>query len=343
MKSLQTTKLSILGLAPVVEGSSIEEAFERTLDLAQHADQWGYHRFWLAEHHNMPGIASSATSVVIGYVAAGTKRIRVGAGGIMLPNHSPLVIAEQFGTLEAMYPGRIDLGLGRAPGTDLLATRALRRGSGQRGEDFPELLHELRLYFKPTEQSREVLPRAIPGEGYDIPIWLLGSSGFSAQLAAQLGLPFAFASHFAPDYLIPALNLYHTGFQPSETLDKPYSMVGVNVIVADTDDEAQFLATSHQQAFLGIIRNQRGLLKPPVADMDQLWDAREKKVIESQLSYTVVGNQETVKKRLEEIIAETRADELIVASQIYDHQATLYSYQLLAEISDECRQAASTH
>lgn len=341
MKSLQTTKLSILGLAPVVEGSSIEEAFERTLDLAQHAERWGYHRFWLAEHHNMPGVASSATSVVIGYVAAGTKTIRVGAGGIMLPNHSPLVIAEQFGTLEAMYPGRIDLGLGRAPGTDLLATRALRRGSGQRGEDFPALLHELRQYFNPTEESRETLPRAVPGEGYNIPIWLLGSSGFSAQLAAELGLPFAFASHFAPDYLIPALNLYVNGFKPSRHLCEPYSMVGVNVIVADTDEEAQYLATSFQQSFLGIIRNERGLLKPPVTNMDELWDAREKKVIQSQLSYTVVGNKETVRKRLDEIITETQADELIVASQVYDHQATLYSYQLLAEISEECRKAAS--
>lgn len=335
MTSKEQTPISILSLAPIVEGSTVSEALQRTLDLAQHAERWGYHRFWLAEHHNMPGIASSATSVVIGYVAAGTETIRVGAGGIMLPNHAPLAIAEQFGTLEAMYPGRIDLGLGRAPGSDPFTARALRRGSGQSGEDFPLLLNELRHYFHPTEESRKVLPQAIPGEGQYIPIWLLGSSGFSAKLASELGLPFAFASHFAPDYLMAALNLYRGGFQPSDEWQKPYAMVGVNVVVADTDQEAQRLATSHQMAFLNILRGKRGKLQKPVDDMEGMWHSNEKMIIEQQLRYAVAGSKETVRERLQEIIAETQADELIVTNQLYDHEATLHSYRLLAEIMPE--------
>jgi len=290
-KPIHEIPLSILDLAPVVEGGTPAQSFRNSLDLAQHAEKWGYHRFWLAEHHSMPGIASSATSVVIGYVAAGTTNIRVGSGGIMLPNHAPLAIAEQFGTLESMYPGRIDLGLGRAPGSDQIAARALRRGLGTSGDDFPELLDELRGYFHPDPAWRGMMPRAIPGEGLNIPIWLLGSSDFSARLAANLGLPFAFASHFAPDYLIPALKLYRSQFRPSKDLDKPYAMVGVNVIVADTDEEANWLATSQQLSFLNVIRGQAGKLQPPVDNMDALWNEHEKMLVQKQLSFSVVGSK----------------------------------------------------
>ena len=245
--------ISVLDLAPVNVGTTPADSFPKTLDLARHAEKLGYNRYWLAEHHNMSGIASSATSLVIGYVAAGTKKIRVGSGGIMLPNHAPLVIAEQFGTLESMYPGRIDLGLGRAPGSDQLAAQALRRGLSSHGQDFPQLLKELRGFFSPTPESARSV-RAVPGEGLNVPIWLLGSSGFSAELAGTLGLPFAFASHFAPDYLLPALQIYHSHFQPSEALDKPYVMIGVNVVAADTNAEAERLATSQKLQFLNLIR-----------------------------------------------------------------------------------------
>ncbi len=329
-KPLHNISLSVLDLAPVIDGATPADAFKNTLDLARHTEKLGYKRFWLAEHHNMPGIASSATSVVIGYVAAGTEKIRVGAGGIMLPNHAPLVIAEQFGTLESMFPGRIDLGLGRAPGSDQLTAHAIRRGLGANGSDFPELVEELRSYLKPaTNSSLEV--RAYPGEGLNIPIWLLGSSGYSAQLAAQLGLPFAFASHFAPEYLIPAINLYRNNFRPSELLEKPYVMVGINVIAADTDEEAQRLATSHQQAFLGIIRGRRGKLKPPVKSMDELWNNEEKAIVTKTLSYSAVGNKEEIQSKLTMFLHETEADEFIVASQIYDHQSRLKSYEILAD------------
>lgn len=333
--SIHNIPFSILDLAPIVTGSSPAHSFRNTLELAQHADKWGYNRFWLAEHHNMPGIASSATSVVIGYVAAGTEKIRVGSGGIMLPNHAPLVIAEQFGTLESMYPGRIDLGLGRAPGSDQVAARALRRGLGSNGEDFPEQLNELRHYFHPSAESRGVLPRAVPGEGLDVPIWLLGSSGFSAQLAGHHGLPFAFASHFAPDFLLPALKLYRDNFRPSEVLDKPYAMVGLNVIVADSDEAAKFLATSQEQAFLNLIRGRMGQLNPPVDSMDGLWNEQEKMIVQKQLSFTIAGTKETVRDKLNALIEQTGADELIVVSQIYDQAARLRSYELLAEIFNE--------
>ncbi|UJF33962.1 LLM class flavin-dependent oxidoreductase [Paenibacillus hexagrammi] len=323
---------SILDLAPVIEGGTPRDSFHRSLDLAQHAEKWGYHRYWLAEHHNMPGIASSATSLVIGYIAAGTKHIRVGSGGIMLPNHAPLVIAEQFGTLESMYPGRIDLGLGRAPGSDQLTARALRRGLGGDGHDFPEMLSELRGYVNPALESGRPGVRAFPGEGLDIPIWLLGSSGFSAQLAGQLGLPFAFASHFAPDYLLPALHLYRSDFHPSEALEKPCAMVGLNIIAADTDAEAQRLATSHQQQFLNIIRGRTGLLKPPVDSMEALWSPQEKALLTKQLSYSIAGSKETVRNRLRDILDITKADECIVTTQVYDHNARLHSYELLAEV-----------
>lgn len=334
-KSLRDVPLSVLDLAPIVTGSTAADALRNTLELARLAEELGYRRYWLAEHHNMPGIASSATSIVIGHVAAGTKTIRVGSGGIMLPNHAPLVIAEQFGTLESLFPGRIDLGLGRAPGSDQPAARALRRGLTSDGQNFPEQLAELRQYFRPPEEPVAAPPgvRAIPGEGLDIPIWLLGSSGFSAQLAAQLGLPFAFASHFAPDYLLPAIEAYRGGFRPSEALDKPHVMVGMNAIVADTDEEAQRLATSLYQTFLNIIRGRTGKLLPPVASMDGLWNPQEQFYIGNMLRYTAIGSPDTVRARMENILAETQADELIVAAHIYDQQARLRSYRLLAELA----------
>jgi luciferase family oxidoreductase group 1 len=331
IKRIEDVPISILDLAPIVAGGTPADSFRNTLDLARHAEKWGYRRYWLAEHHGMPGIASSATSIVIGYVAAGTEKIRVGSGGIMLPNHAPLVIAEQFGTLESMYPGRIDLGLGRAPGTDPFTARALRRGLGSDGEDFPQLVSELRSYLNPSSESRPTGVRAIPGEGLNIPIWLLGSSGFSAKLAGDLGLPFAFASHFAPDYILPALELYRSHFRPSETLDKPYVMVGINVIAADTDEEARWLATSQEQQFLNLIRGRTGPLNPPVENMDTLWTAQEKAYVRKQLSYSIVGNKDTVRDKLQFFLEQTQADEWIVNGQIYDHQARLRSFQILAE------------
>ncbi|CAM3026253.1 LLM class flavin-dependent oxidoreductase [Paenibacillus sediminis] len=331
-KQIHDIPVSILDLAPIVKGGTAADSLHNTLDLAQHAENWGYNRFWLAEHHNMPGIASSATSVVIGYVAGGTKKIRVGSGGIMLPNHAPLVIAEQFGTLESLYPGRIDLGLGRAPGSDQFTSYALRRGLGSDGHNFPEQLNELRAYFNPELDSRPMRVRAIPGEGLNIPIWLLGSSGFSAQLAGQLGLPFAFASHFAPDYLLPALEIYRTNFRPSEVLDKPYVMVGVNAIAADTEEEARRLATSQEQQFLNLIRGRTGQLNPPVSSMDAIWNEHEKAVVRKQLSYSAIGNKDAVRDQLQHFIDITGADELIVAGTIYDHEARLRSYEIVAEV-----------
>lgn len=324
--------LSVLDLAPIIAGGTAADALRNTLDLAKHAEKWGYRRYWLAEHHNMPGIASSATSVVIGHVAAGTKTIRVGSGGIMLPNHAPLVIAEQFGTLESLYPGRIDLGIGRAPGSDMRTARALRRTlGGGGGDDLPELLAELRAYFDPSMEPFVPGVRAIPGEGLNIPIWLLGSSGFSAQLAGRLGLPFAFASHFAPDYLLPALELYRGSFQPSPVLQKPHVMVGMNAIIADTVEEARRLATSGQQQFLNIIRGRTGQLQPPVDTMDGLWTEQERDAVERMQKYAIVGDRDTIRERLPAVLAETQADEVIFAAQIYDHDARLRSYQLLAE------------
>jgi luciferase family oxidoreductase group 1 len=332
IKLIKDVPLSILDLAPVVTGGTPADSFRNTLDLARHAEEWGYHRYWVAEHHNMPGIASSATSLVIGYIAAGTTKIRVGSGGIMLPNHAPLVIAEQFGTLESMYPDRIDLGLGRAPGSDQPAARALRRGLGSDGHDFPELLSELRSYLNPDFDSKPAGVRAIPGEGLNIPIWLLGSSGFSAQLAGQLGLPFAFASHFAPDYIMQALELYRSNFRPSAALDKPYVMTGISIIAADTDEEAHWLATSHEQQFLNIIRGRTGQLNPPVESMDTLWSEHEKSIVRNTLRFSIVGSKDTVRKKLQSFLNQTQSDEFIVTAQIYDHQARLRSYQILAEV-----------
>ncbi|QTH44685.1 LLM class flavin-dependent oxidoreductase [Cohnella sp. LGH] len=335
MTHSNTLNFSVLDLASITQGGSASVSFRHTLDLARQAEKWGYRRFWMAEHHGMPGIASSATSVLIGHVAGGTSTIRVGSGGIMLPNHAPLVIAEQFGTLESLYPGRIDLGLGRAPGSDQAVSRVLRREHGGAGEDFPAMLAELRAYFQPDDAPSNGIVRAIPGEGLNVPIWLLGSSGFSAQLAAQLGLPFAFASHFAPDYLMPALELYRENFRPSAVLDKPCAMIGVNVTAADTEQEAKRLATSQQQAFLNMIRGRFAQLPPPVDSMDGLWTPYEEAALTRQFGFAVVGDKEQVRARLKGIIESTGADELIIASQIYDHDARLRSYELVAEVGRE--------
>jgi luciferase family oxidoreductase group 1 len=331
-KQLNQKPFSILDLAPITVGGSATNSLRNTLDLAQHAERWGYNRFWLAEHHNMPGIASSATSVVIGHVAAGTSKIRVGSGGIMLPNHAPLVIAEQFGTLESLFPGRIDLGLGRAPGTDHLTAYALRRDRRSDGQDFPEQLNELRAYFDPSLSLEPMPVRAIPGEGLNIPIWLLGSSGFSAQLAGQLGLPFAFASHFAPENTLPALNLYRKNFRPSEVLDEPYAMVGVNVIASDSDDRARYLSSSMQQQFLNLIRNKPSQLQPPVESMDTVWNMYEKSALEQKLGSSIIGDLMTVKEKLQQFLDETQADEMIVNAMIYDHKERLHSFEIVAEI-----------
>ncbi len=320
---------SVLDLAPVPYGATPADALRNTLDLARHAERWGYRRYWLAEHHNMIGIASAATAVVIGHVAAGTRTIRVGAGGIMLPNHAPLLIAEQFGTLESLYPGRIDLGLGRAPGTDQLTLRALRRDP-MSAEDFPRDVLELQALLGPPEPGQRV--RAVPGAGLEVPLWILGSSLFGAQLAANLGLPYAFASHFAPAALMQALQVYRTAFNPSRQLDWPYSMVGVNVFAADTDAEARRLFTSAQQQFANLVRGTRGLLPPPIDDIESYWSPMEKAQASGMLACSFVGSPDTIRRGLEGFIAQTGADELMVASAIFDHAARLRSYEILAEV-----------
>ena len=320
---------SVLDLAFIAQGSTPADALRHSLDLAQHAERWGYHRFWLAEHHNMAGIASAATSVVIGHVAGGTKTIRVGAGGIMLPNHSPIVIAEQFGTLESLYPGRIDLGLGRAPGTDQRTLRALRRDP-MASDHFPQDVLELQAFFGPLQPGQTV--QAVPGTGLNVPIWILGSSLFGAQLAAEMGLPYAFASHFAPDALMQALQLYRATFKPSAQLARPYAMVGVNVIAAETDAEARRLFTSAQQAFTNAFRGTRRQLQPPIDDIESYWSPMEKLQVSSMLACSFVGSSQTVQRGLERFVEQTGADELMVASAIYDHSARLRSYEILAEI-----------
>jgi luciferase family oxidoreductase group 1 len=331
-KKLSDIPYSVLDLSPIIKGGTPADSLRNTLDLARAVEKWGYHRYWLAEHHSMPGIASSATSVVIGHVAAGTSTIRVGSGGIMLPNHAPLVIAEQFGTLESLFPGRIDLGLGRAPGTDQLTAHALRRDRRSDGQDFPEQLAELRAYFDPTLASGKQYVRAIPGEGLPVPIWLLGSSGFSAQLAGHLGLPFSFASHFSPEYTKPALELYRSSFRPSAVLSEPYAMVGVNVIAADSDEQAQWLSTSMQQQFLYLLRNTPGKLQPPVENIDSLSSDYEKELLAQRLGSSIIGGPETVKHRLQSFLDDTQANEMIVNAQIFDHQARLRSYEILSGI-----------
>jgi luciferase family oxidoreductase group 1 len=323
------TALSVLDLAPIPQGMTAGDALTRSLDLARHAEKLGYTRFWVAEHHNMVGIASAATSVVVGYLAGGTSTIRVGAGGIMLPNHSPLVIAEQFGTLDALYPGRIDLGLGRAPGTDGRTLRALRRDPAT-ADNFPQDVLELQALLADAQPGQ--LVQAVPGSGSNVPLWILGSSLFGAQLAGMLGLPFAFASHFAPAALDQALRMYRGKFEASDQLAKPHAMVGVNVVVADTDAEARRLFTSVQQSFTNMVRGTRGKLPPPIDDIETYWYPHEKAQASGMLACAVVGSPETVRAGLDRLIAETQADEFMVASAIYDHQARLRSYELLAEI-----------
>jgi luciferase family oxidoreductase group 1 len=330
MSSFTDIPFSVLDLSPVVEGSTPADALRNTLSLAQKVENLGYKRFWVAEHHNMTGIASAATSVVIGYVAGGTQKIRVGAGGIMLPNHAPLVIAEQFGTLESLYPDRIDLGLGRAPGSDRVTAHALRRTLHSDGDDFPELLEELRFFFgKPVENQKV---QAVPGGGLNVPIWLLGSSGFSAHLAGKLGLPFAFAGHFSPENILPALELYRKNFEPSEDLQKPYAMLALNVVAAETDAEANYLATSQYQSFLNLVRGNPGKIQAPVENIDEIWDEREKALVQSRTGGSVIGSRETVKAGLEKILEATEADELMINAMLFDHEKRLRSYEIVAEI-----------
>jgi len=324
--------LSVLDLAPVVQGATPGQALRNSLDLAQHVERWGYRRYWVAEHHNMIGIASAATAVVIGYIAAGTRTIRVGSGGIMLPNHAPLVIAEQFGTLESLYPGRIDLGLGRAPGTDQRTLRALRRHP-ENADNFPADVVELQALLGPLRPGQSV--QAVPGTGLNIPIWILGSSLFGAQMAAMLGLPYAFASHFAPQDLLPALELYRREFKPSAQLAHPYAMVAVNVIAADTDAEGRRLLSSLQQQFTNMQRRTRGQLPPPLEDIETYWSPAEKAQACGMLRYAFAGSGDSVRRALQHCVAETAADELIVAAAIFDHAARLRSYEILAEVAKD--------
>jgi len=317
--------LSILDLAPITEGGSAAESFANTVDLARHADAWGFQRFWLAEHHGMPGIASAATSVLIGHVAGRTSRIRVGAGGIMLPNHSPLVVAEQFGTLEALYPGRIDLGLGRAPGSDRAAMRALRRNLEGGGDDFPHDVLELIAYF----DGEGPVP-AVPGGGHHVPVWILGSSLFGAQLAAALGLPYAFASHFAPAQMMDAIAVYRRSFRPSRFLEKPHVMLGYNVFAADTDEEARYLATSWQQSFVNLRSGQPGRLPPPVEGYAESLPVQARAMLDQVLACTAIGSPAQVVAQLGDFIERTGADELIVTSNMYDHAARLRSHGIVA-------------
>jgi luciferase family oxidoreductase group 1 len=330
------TDLSILDLAFITQDSTAANALHNSLDLAQHAEPWGYKRFWLAEHHNMLGIASAATSVAIGYVAGGTKTIRVGAGGIMLPNHAPLVIAEQFGTLESLYPGRIDLGLGRAPGTDQRTLRALRRDPSA-SDNFPQDVVELQAFLAPAQPGQPI--RAVPGAGTNVPIWILGSSLFGAQLAAMLGLPYAFASHFSPEALLDAIELYRARFERSDQLERPYVMVGAVIVAADTDEEARRLFTSAQQQFTNMVRGVRGQLRPPIDDIETYWTPTEKVQASRMLTYAFVGARETVRDNLRRFIDLTKADEVMIASAIFDHQARLHSYEIVAELMSDFARA----
>lgn len=332
------TTLSVLDLSPVTEGSTAAQSLRNTLDLARHAEKLGFHRYWLAEHHNMAGIASAATSVVIAHVAAGTSTIRVGAGGIMLPNHAPLVIAEQFGTLAALHPGRIDLGIGRAPGTDMLTARALRRNLEAGVDNFPQDVVELMGYFEPATPEQRI--RAVPGEGEQVEVWVLGSSLYGAQLAAMLGLPYAFASHFAPSELDHALEIYRSRFQPSERLAKPYVMAGINIVAADTDAEAKLLFTSVQQAFVNLRSGRPGRLPAPLEGYERELDPVARQMLSQTLACAVVGSPETVRRGVEAFIARTGADELMVTAQVFDHEARKRSYEILAEVGVGLAKAA---
>jgi luciferase family oxidoreductase group 1 len=321
---------SILDLASILKGSTAAESFRNTLALARHAEELGYHRYWVAEHHNISGIAASATSVLVAYIAGGTKRIRVGSGGIMLPNHAPLMVAENFGTLESMYPGRIDLGLGRAPGGDSRTAAALWRGLESGASRFPNDVQELQAYFRSNQNPQNV--RAIPGEGLNVPIYLLGSSEFSAHLAADLGLPFAFASHFAPDLLTKALEIYRTNFRPSAALQKPYVIVGLNAFAADNDADARQLFTSLQQRFVQMFRNRREELPPPVESMDGIWTPQEKEGVTRKLLHSAVGSPDTIREKLESLIRSTAADELMFSGDIFDQPARLRSFEIVASV-----------
>ncbi|ADP11211.1 hypothetical protein EJP617_15300 [Erwinia sp. Ejp617] len=327
MSEKQPVPLSLLDLAPIPLGATASDAFRTSLALAQQAEKLGYHRYWLAEHHNMTGIASAATSVLIGYLAANTQRLRLGSGGVMLPNHAPLVIAEQFGTLESLYPGRIDLGLGRAPGSDQQTMMALRRHNNVREDNFPADVAQLINWFDAADEASPPV-QPVPGKGLSIPVWLLGSSLYSAQLAAQLGLPFAFASHFAPEMLLQALRVYREKFKPSARLEKPYAVVCVNVVAADSDSEARFLFTSMQQQFINLRRGRPGPLPAPVASMDNVWSPAEQYGVQQALSLSIVGDREKVRDGLATLIRETRADEIMVNGQIFDRTARLFSFEL---------------
>ena len=331
------TPVSVLDVAPIVVGATPADALRNSMDLARHADRLGYTRYWVAEHHNLGGIASAATSVVIAHLAQVTQRIRVGAGGVMLPNHAPLVIAEQFGTLEALHPGRIDLGLGRAPGTDPVTLRALRQDPS--ADTFPQDVLELQALLGDPRPGQRVF--AIPGVGSHVPLWILGSSLYGAQLAAALGLPYAFASHFAPDALLPALEVYRAGFQPSDQLREPYAMVAVNVVAADDERAARRLFTSAQQSFTNVFRGARGQLPPPIEDIEAYWSLEEKARVSHMLGRSYVGDAATVREGLEGVIVETDADELIVASAIHDHAARVRSYEILADVRGELRQTTA--
>ncbi len=330
--------LSVLDLSPIVEGGTASQSLANSLDLARHAERLGYRRYWVAEHHNMPGIASAATAVVIAHVAAGTSTIRVGAGDIMLPNHAPLVIAEQFGTLAALHPGRIDLGLGRAPGTDMLTARALRRNMGDGVDTFPQDVVELMHYFEPAKEGQRV--RAVPGEGQEVPVWILGSSLYGAQLAAMLGLPYAFASHFAPAELERAVDVYRSRFQPSQHLDRPYVMLGLNVVAAPTDTQATLLFSSLQQAFVNLRTGHPGPLPPPVEGYAEGLDPMARSILGQALSCAIVGSPETVRQGLDAFLARTGADELMVTAQVFDHAARVRSFEILAEVNRALTQAA---
>ncbi|HWR49949.1 MAG TPA: LLM class flavin-dependent oxidoreductase [Bryobacteraceae bacterium] len=326
--------LSILDLVRITEEAGPRGAIDNARDLARHAERWGYRRIWVAEHHNIPSIASAATSLVIAHIAAGSESIRVGAGGIMLPNHSPLVIAEQFGTLAHLFPGRIDLGLGRAPGTDQLTLRALRRSPAS-ADSFPEDVLELQALLAPAAPGQRI--QAVPGVGTEVPLWILGSSTFGAALAAELGLPYAFASHFAPQQLMPALELYRSRFKPSEDLDRPYAMVGVNIVAAGTDEEARRLATTQQMSFVDIFRGARGLSKPPIDDIESYWSPLEKAQAMQMLARSIIGSPGTVRAGMDALVAETGADELIIVSDVYDHLARLRSFELIgASTAAQC-------
>jgi luciferase family oxidoreductase group 1 len=323
------TALSILELVRVTEDTDARGALDNARDLAAHAEAWGYRRIWVAEHHNMAGIASAATSIVVAHIAAGSKSIRVGAGGIMLPNHAPYVIAEQFGTLAQLFPDRIDLGLGRAPGTDQLTLRALRR-TPEAAEHFPQDVLELQAFLAPAGPNQRI--QAVPAAGTNVPLWILGSSNFGAMLAAELGLPYAFASHFAPDLLIPALQIYRSRFKPSEQLAAPYAMVGVNIVAAESDAEARRLATTQQMSFANIFRGARGLSRPPIDDIETYWSPLEKAQAMQMLARSIVGSPETVRSGMEALVAETKANELMIVSDVYDHAKRLRSFELIADV-----------